>query len=74
MSIRQENHELSDMSTGKAPELDVQNVSEEFDREDLDREQLAKLGKKSVLKVRFSVIPHCHDSIDIDIGSETSAF
>lgn len=51
MSIQQDNRELSDTSVGKTPDADVQPVSEDFDRDDFDREQLAKLGKKSVLKV-----------------------
>ncbi|KAH7125819.1 amino acid/polyamine transporter I [Dactylonectria macrodidyma] len=53
MSIRRDSHELSDMSQGKPRDPTVEHVAEEFDRDDLDREQLAKLGKKSVLKRNF---------------------
>lgn len=49
--ISDDSHELSDMSQGKAREANVEVVAESIDRDGLDRDQLAKLGKKSVLKV-----------------------
>ncbi|CAH0037138.1 unnamed protein product [Clonostachys rhizophaga] len=52
--IRQEGRELSDVSEGgKSPEVKAEPVAESIDREELDREQLARLGKKSVLKRNF---------------------
>jgi hypothetical protein len=48
MVVGREDRELSDMSPGKTPEPVVQQFSEDSDQS--DREQLAKLGKKSVLK------------------------
>jgi amino acid transporter len=54
MVVGREDRELSDMSPGKTPEPVVQQFSEDSDQS--DREQLAKLGKKSVLKRNFSFL------------------
>ncbi|KAH8672337.1 amino acid/polyamine transporter I [Ilyonectria robusta] len=53
IGISDDSHELSDMSQGKAREANVEIVAESIDRDGLDRDQLAKLGKKSVLKRNF---------------------
>ncbi|KAH7110959.1 hypothetical protein EDB81DRAFT_831331, partial [Dactylonectria macrodidyma] len=53
MSTQSDSQELRDMSQGKTRDPNVEHAAEEFDRDDLDREQLAKLGKKSVLKRNF---------------------
>lgn len=55
--IGDDSHELSDMSQGKTREANVEHVAESIDRDDLDRDQLAKLGKKSVLRVRRADFP-----------------
>lgn len=53
MSVRHESHELNNLSTAKtvAPMVFSSSRSTGLDRDDLDREQLARLGKRSVLKV-----------------------
>ncbi|KAM5343930.1 hypothetical protein ACJ41O_012467 [Fusarium nematophilum] len=58
MAAEHESRELDAVgpSKTKSPEPRVDNVSEDFDREDLDREQLARLGKKSVLKRNFQFL------------------
>ncbi|KAH7114530.1 amino acid/polyamine transporter I [Dactylonectria estremocensis] len=53
MSTQSDSQELRDMSPGKTQDPTIEPVSEEFDRDNLDREQLAKLGKKAVLKRNF---------------------
>ena len=71
MSVRHESHELNNLSTAKtvAPMVFSSSRSTGLDRDDLDREQLARLGKRSVLKVDalihsllllyvHSVLPH----------------
>jgi hypothetical protein len=53
-------HELNDMSGPKGNktfETTVQSVSDTNSREDADRDQLARLGKKSVLKVSTHSLP-----------------
>lgn len=50
MSIRTSDHELDDMAGGKSASSHAVEVSQkDFD----DRDQLARLGKKSVLRVRI---------------------
>lgn len=53
MSVRHESQELNNLSTAKtvAPVVFSSSRSTRLDRDDLDREQLARLGKRSVLKV-----------------------
>ncbi|KAF5022851.1 hypothetical protein F66182_5084 [Fusarium sp. NRRL 66182] len=46
-------YELSDMGAGKTPHPTVQDASQFSDQDHMDNEQLAKLGKKSVLKRNF---------------------
>lgn len=53
MSAQHESHELRNLSTAEitTPKLVVISRSTGVDHDYLDREQLAKLGKRSVLKV-----------------------
>jgi hypothetical protein len=53
MSVPRESHELSNLSAAKTvtPIVAVISGATGLDRDDLDREQLARLGKRSVLKV-----------------------
>jgi hypothetical protein len=53
MSVQHESHELRNLSAPEtvAPKLVVTSRSTGVDHDYLDREQLAKLGKRSVLKV-----------------------
>jgi hypothetical protein len=50
MTVPPDSRELGPMRTAKTIEPTIESIS---DRELSDREQLAKLGKKSVLKVEF---------------------
>ncbi|KAF4463709.1 amino acid polyamine transporter I [Fusarium albosuccineum] len=52
MVFGHDDRELSDMSPGKSPETRVSEIM----TEDSDRDQLARLGKKSVLKRNFSFL------------------
>lgn len=63
-------YELDDMA-GKHPRPTVEDVSLSSDQDHLDSAQLAKLGKKAVLKVCFD---HCnlHSSYANISRSETS--
>ncbi|KAH7183977.1 amino acid/polyamine transporter I [Fusarium oxysporum] len=58
MSVRHESHELNNLTTAKtvAPMVFSSSRSTGLDRDDLDREQLARLGKRSVLKRNFSYL------------------
>ncbi|KAL9564969.1 hypothetical protein ACKAV7_010883 [Fusarium commune] len=58
MSVRHESHELSNLSAAKtvAPKVVSVSRSTGLDRDDPDREQLARLGKRSVLKRNFSYL------------------
>ncbi|KAH7190186.1 amino acid/polyamine transporter I [Fusarium oxysporum] len=58
MSVPRESHELSNLSAAKTvtPMVVVTSGATGLDRDDLDREQLARLGKRSVLKRNFSYL------------------
>lgn len=57
MGSERESHELSNRSPGKSPEPKIQTVSaEDVDPDQYDNDQLARLGKKSVLKRNFSFL------------------
>ncbi|KAG7404176.1 Choline transport protein [Fusarium oxysporum f. sp. rapae] len=58
MSVPRESHELSNLSAAKivTPIVFAISGATGLDRDDLDREQLARLGKRSVLKRNFSYL------------------
>jgi hypothetical protein len=54
MVFKRDSQELDDVTPKKSPEQTFENVSEEVDPDAFDRSQLARLGKKSVLRVRLN--------------------
>ncbi|KAI8665388.1 hypothetical protein FALCPG4_008268 [Fusarium falciforme] len=53
MVFKRDSQELDDVTPKKSPEQTFENVSEEVDPDAFDRSQLARLGKKSVLRRNF---------------------